>query len=167
MITAEDVLTVMARLIESGTEAWLDGGWGVDALLGEQTRDHEDLDLVVELAQVERVCELLKDLGYGITEDERPTRLALGAPGGRQIDLHTVVFDSGAGGVQTLQDGRTYRYPPEGFRACGTVSGEALPCLTAEVQLECHSGYKPTDTDRHDVRLLAERFNLPIPEAYS
>jgi lincosamide nucleotidyltransferase A/C/D/E len=27
--------------------AWLDGAWGVDALLGEKTWDHEDLDLVV------------------------------------------------------------------------------------------------------------------------
>jgi hypothetical protein len=26
---------------------WLDGGWGVDALVGEQTREHEDLNLIV------------------------------------------------------------------------------------------------------------------------
>jgi lincosamide nucleotidyltransferase A/C/D/E len=167
MMTGEDVAIVMARLIESGIEAWLDGGWGVDALLGKQTRDHEDLDLVVELGRVDSIQEALKDLGYGITEDERPTRLALATPGGRQIDLHTVVFDGGGGGVQRLQDGRTYRYPPEGFGARGTVAGKELPCLTAEVQLQCHTGYTPTDIDRHDVRLLTERFDLPIPKAYS
>ena len=24
---------------------WLDGGWGVDALYGKQTRDHRDIDI--------------------------------------------------------------------------------------------------------------------------
>jgi lincosamide nucleotidyltransferase A/C/D/E len=167
MMTAQDVLDVIGCLFDSGVEAWLDGGWGVDALVGEQSRDHEDLDLVVELSQVEDIRKVLKALGYGITEDERPTRLALIAPGGRQIDLHTVVFDEGGGGIQTLQDGRTYRYPPRGFSGRGTVRERALPCLTAEVQMECHMGYEPTDTDRQDVRLLAERFNLPIPPGYS
>jgi lincosamide nucleotidyltransferase A/C/D/E len=166
MMTAQDVVAVMARLIESGIEAWLDGGWAVDALLGEQTREHEDLDLVVELAQVDRIQEALRDLGYEMTEDERPTRLVLTAPGGSHIDLHTVVFDEGGGGIQTLQDGRTYRYPPEGFHARGEIAGQALSCLTPEVQIECHTGYEPTDTDRHDVRLLTERFNLPVPKAY-
>jgi lincosamide nucleotidyltransferase A/C/D/E len=139
----------------------------VDALLGEQTRDHEDLDLVVELGRVDSIQEALEDSGYEITEDERPTRLALATPGGRQIDLHTVVFDGSGGGIQTLQDGRAYRYPPEGFNSRGEVAGQALPCLTPEVQLECHTGYMPTDTDRHDVRLLTERFKLPVPEGYS
>ena len=62
-MTAEQVLTVMTRLIESGSEAWLDGGWGVDALLGKQTRDHHDLDLVVELTQIDAIEEMLKELG--------------------------------------------------------------------------------------------------------
>lgn len=29
---------------------WVDGGWGVDALIGRQPRDHSDLDLAVEFA---------------------------------------------------------------------------------------------------------------------
>lgn len=167
MMTAQDVIAVMVRLTESGIEAWLDGGWGVDALLGEQTRDHQDLDLVVDLAHVDSIQKVLQDMGYAITEDERPTRLELTAPNGRQIDLHTVVFDQGGGGVQTLQNGRTYRYPPEGFAGRGKVAGQVVPCLTPEVQLECHMGYEPTATDRHDVELLVERFNLPKPDGYN
>jgi len=30
-----------------GIRVWIDGGWGVDALLAEQTRPHEDLDIVI------------------------------------------------------------------------------------------------------------------------
>ena len=34
-------------LQSAGVRVWLDGGWSVDALLGEQTRPHADLDLAV------------------------------------------------------------------------------------------------------------------------
>lgn len=156
MMPADEVLAVMAALRDAA----------VDALLGEQTRDHEDLDLVVEAASVDDAVVALAPLGYAIAEDERPTRLLLSAPDGRAIDLHPVVFDVGGGGVQTLQDGRTYRYPTQGFDGRGAVAGRELPCLTAQVQLECHTGYEPTAVDRHDVGLLAERFGLSLPRSY-
>jgi hypothetical protein len=38
--------------------------------------------------------------------------------------------------------------------------------LTPQVQLECHLGYEPDETDRHDMRLLAERFGLRLPRVY-
>jgi lincosamide nucleotidyltransferase A/C/D/E len=31
----------------AGLVVWLDGGWGVDALLGYRSRPHQDLDLVI------------------------------------------------------------------------------------------------------------------------
>ena len=34
MMTATDVVEVLDRLDAASLEAWLDGGWGVDALLG-------------------------------------------------------------------------------------------------------------------------------------
>jgi len=40
-------LVDLLQLFESaGIEVWLDGGWAVDALLGEQTRPHKDVDIV-------------------------------------------------------------------------------------------------------------------------
>jgi lincosamide nucleotidyltransferase A/C/D/E len=33
-----DVLAVMDALSSAGIEAWIAGGWAVDALVGEQTR---------------------------------------------------------------------------------------------------------------------------------
>jgi len=38
--------------------------------------------------------------------------------------------------------------------------------LEPEVQIECHRGYEPTETDRHDAQLLPQRFNLPLPRRY-
>lgn len=46
MMTASDVAVVLDRLEDAKIEAWLEGGWGVDALLGKQTRTHDDLDLI-------------------------------------------------------------------------------------------------------------------------
>ena len=34
-MTAEDVVALYGLLEELGIEIWIDGGWGVDALLGE------------------------------------------------------------------------------------------------------------------------------------
>ena len=42
------VLAVLDEIEALGVRAWVDGGWGVDALLAEETREHDDLDLVVE-----------------------------------------------------------------------------------------------------------------------
>jgi lincosamide nucleotidyltransferase A/C/D/E len=166
MMEVEELVRIMEALAESRIPAWLDGGWGVDALVGRQTRPHEDLDLVVALEAVDAVLKALQPFGYAMGLDERPTRLVLEAWSERRIDLHTVVFDSEGGGVQHLQDGRSYRYPPQGFAGVGVVDGRRLPCLTPEVQIECHMGYEPTDTDKRDVGLLAERFGLPLPKAY-
>jgi lincosamide nucleotidyltransferase A/C/D/E len=39
---------VLADLTEAGCSVWVAGGWGVDALVGRQTRLHRDLDLALD-----------------------------------------------------------------------------------------------------------------------
>jgi hypothetical protein len=34
----------------------VDGGWGVEPLLGEQSREHSDMDVVIVLEQFPDVC---------------------------------------------------------------------------------------------------------------
>src|SRR4051794_4281937 len=53
---ARDVLDVLTVLREAQIgRSWIDGGWGIDALLGAQHRDHDDLDLVVSVDELARV----------------------------------------------------------------------------------------------------------------
>ncbi len=163
---AGEALRVLKALAAAGIAVWLDGGWAVDAALGEQTRPHADLDLVGALSDHGAVLAALAPLGYAPAEDERPVRYVLCAPGGRAIDVHTVTFDTAGGGLQPQPDGSTFRYPPEGFGWTGTIAGRRVPCLSAEVQLLCHLGYEPDEDDRHDVRLLAARFGLDLPAPY-
>src|SRR6516225_11109224 len=39
MMTADDVVFILDRLEAAGIATWLDGGWAVDAVLGDVTRD--------------------------------------------------------------------------------------------------------------------------------
>jgi lincosamide nucleotidyltransferase A/C/D/E len=50
---AKEVVRLLDAAAAVGIEVWIDAGWGVDALLGEQRREHDDLDVDVELADVE------------------------------------------------------------------------------------------------------------------
>lgn len=163
MMSAQDVIEVLNMLEAAGVASWLDGGWGVDALIGEQTRSHVDLDLVITLDQAAAVRAALRALGFVVVEDELPTRFVMGDSVNRRIDFHTVIFDSAGGGIQRLQDGTSFRYPPEGFADQGHVGALPVRCLSAKVQVLCHTGYMPDADDIHDLRLLHDRLGIASP----
>jgi lincosamide nucleotidyltransferase A/C/D/E len=47
-MTSADVTSLYAELENLKIKIWVDGGWSVDALLGEQTRLHKDLDIAIQ-----------------------------------------------------------------------------------------------------------------------
>src|SRR6266576_41329 len=151
-----DVLAAMDSLALDGVDAWVGGGWGIDAVVGETTRPHRDLDLAIRSNHMERAIEALGRLGYRPSLDLRPVRLVLSASAGRSIDLHPVTFDPDGVGHQPGDDGRTFEYPPDGFGS-GTIAGVVVPCLAAEQLVRFHLGYEPLDRDRQDMELLRER----------
>jgi lincosamide nucleotidyltransferase A/C/D/E len=167
VVTAADVLEIVAVLEGACVDVWLDGGWAVDALARRQTRQHEDLDVVVDLNSVETLKHVLEVRGFTVSEDELPTRLAMEDAEGRTIDFHTVTFDAEGGGVQRLQNSRSYRYPPEGFAGVGEVGGQRVKCLTAEVLADCHYGYEPDDKDRHNMQVLNRCLGIELRQPYS
>ena len=88
----DEVLTVVRELQARNLQVWIDGGWGVDALFGEVTRRHDDVDLVVELKELPEVVGCLSCLDFSVSEDRSPVRVVLRSPDGRQVDLHPVTF---------------------------------------------------------------------------
>ena len=58
--------------------------------LGEQTREHDDLDLVQALEDTPRLIEALGHVGYEVAKGEPPTCIVLLDEDGRQVDLHPV-----------------------------------------------------------------------------
>ena len=71
------VLSVVAPLQQAGIRVWLDGGWGVDALVGEQTREHDDLDCVIAVSDAPAARDALAALGFAVTLDELPTQFVV------------------------------------------------------------------------------------------
>jgi lincosamide nucleotidyltransferase A/C/D/E len=142
---------------------------GVDALLGEQTRAHDDLDLVIARDDCPGAQHALHPLGFEHATDIEPglpARLALRDPGDRRVDIHPVVFDRPGNGWQELPDGSWGRYSAEGLRGVGAIAQRRVRCLTPELQLRHHLGYQPDADDHHDMRRLAARFQLELPPPY-
>lgn len=156
MLTAEDVLEILGLLREF--DVWVAGGWGIDALVGEQTREHRDLDLLHREEQEPAVVAALA--GFTETLDWRPVRFVVTDPREREIDLHPLVFGPDGSAVQaSLDPGRPFRYPASCF-VTGTIGGATVPCLSAEQQVYFHQGYEPADRDRHDMARLRAAFGI-------
>ncbi|QZL06895.1 amino acid transporter [Streptomyces sp. BHT-5-2] len=158
-----DVLEVLDLLKSAGAAAWVDGGWGVDALIGEVTRTHADLDLVVLLDQLDVARDALFEAGFTqVLRDWLPTALAIADSAGREIDLHPVLGSS-EGGEQFLPDGERFHYPAP---VTGTIGGRRVPCVDAATQVRCHLGYEPTDKDRQDMARLHASTGVELPLDY-
>ncbi len=50
-MSAADAISLTDGFDAAGIRYWIGGGWGVDALLCSQTRDHDDLDIAVPAEQ--------------------------------------------------------------------------------------------------------------------
>jgi lincosamide nucleotidyltransferase A/C/D/E len=161
---AASLVAVVARLEEHGIDVWIDGGWGVDALLGRETREHDDLDVIVELSHSDLVVRLLSDLGYELVAGRPPMSFVLVDGRGRQVDVHPVTIDRDGGGVYCMEEG-DWVYPAQGFSGRGTVDGRAVRCLSPEVQVLVHAGYELSDKDYLELHLLRERYGVTIPDA--
>ena len=97
---APEVHAGLDALAAAGCRAWIGGGWGVDALVGYQTRGHRDLDLAVNADHGAAVLVALGKLGYVIETDWRPVRVEVVAAGRGRVDIHPVTFDEAGDGRQ-------------------------------------------------------------------
>ena len=164
-MAAEHVVQLLETIETAGVKVWLDGGWGVDALLGAQTREHDDLDLVVARSDVPQLIDVLGREGYEVAKGQLPMCIVLLDQVGRQVDVHPVEFDDDGDGIYRMEDGRDWAYPAAGFAGVGSVASHEVRCLTPEVQVLCHAGYELGETDHHDLGLLRERFGVSVGEA--
>lgn len=160
-VSARDAAEILDRLDAAGVWFCLEGGWGVDALLEEQTREHDDLDLAVRMEDVERVRAALPEFAAG--EDEWPSSLVFRDGRGRRVDCHPLVFDEGGEGWQANLRGEPFRWPREHLAARGRIHGRPARCISARLQLLWHGHEAYDDVDWNDVRALCRRFGLTAP----
>lgn len=163
----ETVVTLYRAFEAAGLACWIDGGWGVDALLREQTRQHSDLDLAVHLADSARFEALLGPMGYArISRPGDPIwNWILRHPTDGMIDMHGFVLNDRGDGILGQPDDDSM-YPAGAFDGVGRLGDVPVKCIAAGAVLMFRNGFQPRPVDRHDVALLCERFQLELPSRF-
>lgn len=145
------------------------GGWGVDALLGRQTRPHHDVDVLVEVASLEGFRQRLEELGFEFKylwddetwwvsdaswsrTEEQPTAFVCGHPDGREIDVHVLRLDEDGG--EAVLWTCPYGFSADDLEGRGKVGDRPVRCLTPRAQLVAHTGYELPPHHVADLRLL-------------
>ena len=145
---------MLAALDAVGLRWWIGGGWGVDALVGQQTRVHRRRPGTRRTVTPDLALSALSALGYRVETDWLPSRVEFAASSARWVDLHPLTFDEGGTGWQANVEGLPpFRYPPDAF-ATGLIAGCVVSCLSVAQQLLFHSGYPPRRQDLADAALL-------------
>jgi lincosamide nucleotidyltransferase A/C/D/E len=159
-------LALYASITERGIGCWVMGGWGVDALLGADSRPHHDLDVLVSLTDLGGLLDLLAVLGFVETlvwKESRwvdvhgspcPTAFVQVDATGRELDVHVVeLHDDGRPvalcDVPWLFDGHS-------LSAVGVIDGTEVRCVSAETQRQMHTGYDLPPEHRRDAERLTE-----------
>jgi lincosamide nucleotidyltransferase A/C/D/E len=159
----------MRALAEHGVDACVGGGWGVDALLGEQTREHSDLDLWLEAPALEGLFRVCAERGLDRVfpwPGDRPWNFVLHDGLTRRVDLH--LYETLPGGE--LHYGSVlepFRLPAEALSHRGRIDGYSVRCEEPSWAVRFHTGYPPRPTDYHDVGRLCDRFGIERPDAYA
>jgi lincosamide nucleotidyltransferase A/C/D/E len=163
----DDVLWFLAFMDDAGVEVWLDGGWAVDACLGEQTRRHGDVDIAIEEHHVPAAVAALTRHGFAPVprDDTCAWNFVLGDRVGRQIDFHVVALAEDGRGVYGPPENGEF-YSANALTGTGTVGGRQVRCIAPQSLVAFHTGYEVDADDWADVRALCERFDIPIPEDY-
>ena len=161
MLRESDAVEIILLFRSKGIQIYLDGGWGVDALVGFESRCHNDIDIFIEKQDKECSIKLLKDTGYSETvmEYTTPEHTVWRDENARIIDFH--IFSRNSEGDFVFE---SETFPKEVFTGIGRIGHLEVDCITPEWQVRFHSGYKLDDNDIKDVLLLCDKFNLALPD---
>jgi lincosamide nucleotidyltransferase A/C/D/E len=135
-VMSPDAVVHLLQLFEQqGIEVVVDGGWGVDALLGAQTHVHADVDVAIEHKNVPKLRALLAARGY--TDVPRrgtwECNFDMGDEQGHEVGVHSYTFDA----QRTLVFG--VAYPLDPLTGMGTIPGlsSEMHCSRMDDEISC------------------------------
>ena len=161
-MSGDAVIELLQLFAQHDIEIVVDGGWGVDALLGKQTRPHGDLDIALEHKNVPGLRALLEARGYKDVprNDTRDCNFVMGDGQGHEVDFHSYTFDVHGRLVFGVA------YPPESLTGTGSIQEYPVKCISPEWMIRFHSGYELDENDYRDVSALCKRFGIALPAEY-
>ena len=148
MVSVTDVKQILRLAMEAEIKVFLDGGWGVDALIGYETRTHNDIDIFVEKKDYHKFIQIIKDNGfYEIKMEYTTTSHTVWEDEiKRIIDLHCFEYTDDD---KILYEGNCF--PLETFTGRGKVEDIEVSCIEPYSQVMFHLGYEFDENDMHDV----------------
>lgn len=149
-VEKDELINVYNLIVSTKIRFWLDGGWGVDVLLGKQTRAHRDIDIDFDSAYTCELLAALTNAGYTIASDEMPVRMELHHPEWGYLDIHPFIVANDGSAKQAKHEGGWYEFEPDYFGSA-IFEGERIPCISAKGQKVFHTGYEHRDVDIHDL----------------
>lgn len=152
-VTLDDLKNVLDLIENTGIRYWLDGGWGVDVLAGEQTREHRDVDINFDSRYTEKMLQILKESGYETVTDQSPVRVELHHPQLGYIDIHPFVLNNDGTAKQADLEGGWYEFDAD-FFGNAIFNGRNIPCISARGQKIFHTGYELREVDKHDMKII-------------
>lgn len=167
MTSAKYVVSFYKDLEEHGIRIWIDGGWGVDALLGEVTRPHDDLDVVIQKKDLAWVRNYLMKKSYRDVprNDTTAWNFVMGNDKDERIDFHVIVFDENGNGIYGPKEKGVW-YSSESLTGMGMLIGQAVRCISPEYVVKFHTGYTRDEDDIKDVTAICKKFAIPLPQEY-
>ncbi|MGV9838468.1 nucleotidyltransferase domain-containing protein [Nocardia niigatensis] len=159
---AADVLDLHRTCARAGITIWIDGGWCVDALLGEQTRPHGDLDIAVHRDTADRVREILTGIGYldDPRPDDTPWNYVMTRSAEQSVDINVFAHDADGDVAYGIE------YTAESLTGTGIIDGEKVDCIAARWMFTFKTAYPPAAEDRADVQAMATKFGFPVPDSH-
>lgn len=155
-VNKENLFEVLDLLDNLHMAYWIDGGWGVDILFGQQTREHRDVDIDFDSRFTGALLDMLNRAGYEIVTDWRPCRIELYHQRWGYIDIHPLVLAADGSARQALPDGNGwYRFEADYFTHT-RFEGRTIPCLSVQAQKLFHSGYELRERDKLDLETLSQ-----------
>lgn len=159
--TSDDAVWMIRVMTDIGAAPIVAGGWGVDALVGAQSRPHRDLDVLVQAEFVEAITNRLLDEGFVVTTDWLPVRVEMSdLRRDRHVDIHPIFDDSDAGWWQHGLDDAKFECSADDLTV-GRIGDTPVRCLSAARQRDLHTGYPHRGEDAHDVALLHRLLETP------
>ena len=153
--TISDLFQLLDLLDSIGMRYWLDGGWGIDALYGKQTRAHRDIDIDFDSLYTKQLLDILQENGFIRETDWLPTRVELYNEKLGYVDLHPFVLHEDGTSKQADLQGGWYEFQPDYFSEA-ILEGRMIPCISLKGQKIFHTGYELRAKDIHDLALLNE-----------
>lgn len=162
-MTSKEVVDIYNKLEKLRIKIWIDGGWSVDALLGEQTREHLDLDIAINQKDVASFLEFLKNENYKEMRRDSEHNLVFRDNSGREIDMHAFITDAEENVVGGIM------YPTQSLTGSGILDGHNVRCISPEYMVQFLAPWLSKHPHKYlqAISALCDKFGIAYPKEYT